>query len=108
MKRILKSFVVLSTIFLSGCQSGPGELIVKQRFIHLEFYESEGKKLVDPDLSFCAVRDYKYSIHFIGPLNKFQNVALENCDKMTGNAPTDYVHIVNFQEEVRREIESHE
>ena len=107
MKITLKLFVIPLMIFLSGCQSVPGVLIVKQNFLHLEYVEIEGKKYIDPDTSFCLEREYQYSKSFIGPLNKFKNVSLSNCDKITGNSPKQYVALFNWLEDVRKEIESH-
>lgn len=108
MHKIVMIFVILSTIFLSACRSRPEYLTTKQKFIKFEFIEIDGKKYIDPETSFCVERDYLYSVDKLGPLNKFKNIPIEKCDKMTGHNPSDYVELNLFLDDVRREIKSYE
>ena len=96
------------TIFLSGCQSRPDQLIQHQRFIHFEYIEIQGKRYIDLETSFCLEREYQYSLQNLGPVTKFKNVSIENCDKLTGYDPVSYVRVHNFLDDVRREIQDHE
>ena len=105
MRTLILIFVILSMIYLnSSCVSRPDVLILPQRFIHLETIVIDGKKYIDIETSFCAERNYKYSIDFIGPTEKYRNVDLFKCDRLTGYGPKPYVDNYNFLEDVRQEI----
>lgn len=94
--------------FLNGCQSLPGELITKQKFIFMKVVEVDGKKFVNLDDSFCAEREYKYSKQFIGPITKYQKVSFDQCNKLTGETPVQYTAKANWFEDVRKEIEKYD
>lgn len=108
MRKLPVKFVILLTIFLSGCRSRPDILISNQKFVTFHFVEIDGKKYIDPDLSFCVQRKYQYSLDLLGPIEKFQNIPFEKCDKMTGHTVNDYVGFHSFLDDVRLEIKSHE
>lgn len=95
-------------IFLSGCQSIPDEFVVTQRFIDLELVTVNGELVVDPELSFCLVREYKYSRDYIGPITKFQRFPLSECNKVNGYAPRDYTDVFEYLDAIRKEIQEHE
>lgn len=105
-RNLPKMFLIALTISLSACVSRPDELITKQRFIQMELVEINGKMYVDPELSFCLEREYKYSLKFLGPIEKFRAIPFLNCDKLTGQTPRPYVDTFNFLEDVREEIEA--
>jgi hypothetical protein len=95
-------------IFLSGCQSLPKEVTVTQRFIDLEMVTVNGELMIDPDLSFCLIREYTYSVDYIGPKSKFQKFPLSECNKVNGYSPRDYTDVYEYMEAVRQEIQEHE
>lgn len=101
-------FVGTLIIFLSGCQTHPGSIIRTQKFMSFEIVEINGKRYIDPELSFCLEREYKFSLEFLGPTEKFRNVPIEQCNKITGYGPLEYVDVYNFLEDVRQEILKHE
>ena len=105
MQKLPMKFVMLLMIFLSGCQT-PKPLIVPQRFVYLHFVEVDGQQVVDPGLSFCQERKYKFSIHFLGPTEKFNDVPLSECTKITGYGPRAYADQFNYLEDARIEAEA--
>lgn len=106
MQKIRTTFAILLTISLSACQTRPDVLILPQRFISMEIVEIDGKKYVDIEQSFCLERNYKYSVDFLGPTEKFRNVDFMKCDRINGYAPRPYVDLFNLQEDVRQEIQN--
>lgn len=108
MQNLRMIFVILSMIFLSGCQSRPDILIQEQKFVTFHFVEIDGKLYIDPDLSFCLKRKYQYSLDLLGPVEKFQNIPFQECDKLTGYTPKPYVEVHSFLDDVRQEIRSNE
>lgn len=108
MQKLKMMFVVLSTIFLSGCQSDPRVLVRTQKFMSFEIVEINGKRYIDPELSFCLEREYKFSLEFLGPTEKFRNIPIEECNRITGYGPMEYVDVFNFLEDVRQEILKYE
>ena len=108
MRKLLVMFVILSMIFLSGCQSRPDALIENQKFVAFHFVEINGKKFIDPDLSLCLEREYKYSLGHLGALEKFREIPFHECDRLTGYAPLDYVEVHKFLDWVREEINRYE
>ena len=108
MRKLKMGYVALSIIFLSGCQTRPDELVRTQKFISFEIVEINGKRYVDPELSFCVEREYKFSLKFLGPTEKFRNIPFEECDRLTGWGARDYVDVTNFLEDVRQEIQANE
>lgn len=108
MQKLPMIFVLLLTIFLSGCQTTDRVLVRTQKFMSFEIVEINGKRYIDPELSFCLEREYKFSLKFLGPTEKFRNVPIEECNKITGYGPLEYVDVYNFLEDARQEIQNHE
>lgn len=108
MQNLTMMCALLLTIFLSGCQSIPKELIVTQRFVDLHIEVIDGKEVIDPDLSFCLLREYKYSVDYIGPISKFKSFPLKECHKINGLGARDYVAVFQFEDAIRQEIQEHE
>lgn len=108
MQKLPMKFVPLLMICLSACQTRPDELIKNQKFVSFSYVEIDGKKYIDPDKSFCAVREYKYSLEFLGPITKFRDVKFDECNKLNGYTPKDYIDVTNFLEDVRLEIKSYD
>lgn len=66
-------------------------------------YIDETRKLVDVDQSYCSVRQYEFSLNYVGPI---QGTALKKsltyCDRCVGFK--NYAETATFWEEVRRSI----
>lgn len=108
MQKLTTKFALLLMICLSGCQSIPKEMIVTQRFVDLHIENVDGKEVINPDLSFCLLREYKYSVDYIGPISKFKSFPLKECHKINGMSAKDYTAVFEFQDAIRKEILNHE
>lgn len=115
LKKIL--LATLSVVFLEGCQSFPDRgrrLVVEQcsPFFHYETVEvvrAEGLRAeltIDMRKSECNCRRYKYALDFIGPIaNTIQTKPIEYCHKVIGNTPDEYMKVVNFLGDLRRDLQ---
>lgn len=109
MQKIMMMFALLLTIFLSGaCQTIPDELVVTQRFVDLEIVEINGELIVDAELSFCLVREYRYTLDHIGPIEKFQKFPLKDCNKINGLSARDYTRQFEYFDSIRKEIQENQ
>jgi hypothetical protein len=102
------SALLLTSFLSSGCQTIPEKLVVTQKFIDLELVTVNGEILVDPDLSFCLVREYEFSPDRIAPIEKFQKFPLAECNKVNGYSPRDYTAVWEYLDAIRNEIQEHQ
>ena len=99
----------VSLMLLMTCLSGCSNIAIRdlpQLNIRLvfDFDPVSGRRYLNEKDSVCFVRSYRHSKEFIGPINKNKEIPLMDCNKMTGYAPSDYVDLSVFKEEVRLEF----
>lgn len=97
---------LLMMIFLSACE-GEQETDIElpqQEVIFPQPVDIAGKLYFEVDAVECNERQYRTSQKFIGPLEKWRRVKIENCHKSIGYRPVSYVRHFNLLEFVRGKI----
>lgn len=93
---------------LSSCRGYPDinrKLYVEQCS---PYFEVDHYGNIDIIKSFCLCRKYKYSLEYMGGIeNSTLYKPLIYCNKLIGNKTKDYLNLVNFLGDVKREIQEH-
>lgn len=102
----MKTVLILALLMiLTSCRSVPDinrELIIEQ--CGLTFSKLESGE-IDLAKSKCDCRLYEYSINKLGAVPGTSNsYPVEYCQKLIGNKPQEYLKLVNFLGDVRRDI----
>lgn len=62
--------------------------------------------IMDLRRSECYCRRYRYSLGFMGPIaDSTVTRPIMECDRLVGNPPQEYTKVVNFLEDLRKDLE---
>jgi hypothetical protein len=94
-------------IFHSGCTEKDYEIIKdqKQVFFVFETDEETGRRYLNEEKSTCVSRQYKYSLKYVGKIGSPKHIPFDECQKVIGYTPSDYVEVHEYHEKVREAIE---
>jgi hypothetical protein len=93
----------LLAVFLSSCRTSDRVLNTENCQNYYEYVDIEGKKYIDPELSTCFCRNYRFSSGYVGPTGGVVDMPLNYCSKMPGFVK--WEDVATFWELVRRDIQ---
>ena len=106
-----KTILLLVTILcLNGCseEQETSLELSQQEVVFPVVVEIDGRSYYPADQIQCNQRKYRVSKEIIGPLSKFEQVDISNCQKVIGYQPKAYARLFNLLEWVRQHIPTEE
>ena len=88
-------------MLLTSCLEPP-TIADQEQLSSVFVYETiNGKEYISVEKSKCLSRTYRISKEMVGAIDKNIKLNIKECDRVTGYAPSEYVTLASFMENLR-------